>query len=85
MKIGTQPILTMANPKMRSFFQNLDPLRVKKGIKKGLKGPKIEKIKGSPNFMKIGTRPILTMANPKMRSIFQNLDPLRVKKGIKKD
>ena len=85
MKIGTQPILTMANSKMRSNFQNSDLLGVKKGIKKGLKSPKIEKIKGSPNFMKIGTQPILTMANSKMRSNFQNLDPLGVKKGLKGD
>ena len=62
----------MANSKMRSNFQNLDPLRVKKGIKKGLKSPKIEKIKGIPNFMKIGTRPLLTMGNSKLRPNFQN-------------
>ena len=48
---------------MRSNFQNLDPLGVEKGIKKGLKSPKIEKTKGSQNFMKIDTQPILTMVN----------------------
>ena len=61
MKIGTRPILTMANSKMRSNFQNLDPLRVKKGIKKGLKSPKNKKIKGTPNFMEIGTQTTRTL------------------------
>ena len=85
MKIGTRPILTMANSKMRSNFQNSDILGFKKGIKKGLKRPKIEKIKGCPNFMKIVTRHNSNMANSKMRSILQNFDPLGVKKGIKRD
>ena len=59
MKICTRHILTMANSKMRSNFQNLDTL----GVKKGLKGKKNRKNKGAPNFMKNSTGPILAMEN----------------------